>query len=401
MKVMLSWLREFCPTDLSVEELAERLTAQGVKVEAIVRPWERLSGGVVARVVEGRDHPNSDKLFLATVEDGSARREVVVGVRNIQPGHLVPLAGPGATVPGLAEALGRRQIRGVVSDGMLCSPRELGLSGDHTGILVLPADTRLGADFRSEFGLDDAVLDIEVKSNRPDPMSVVGVAREAAAATGVPFVPPDTSVEEGDEKAVGVASVEILDMERCPRYLAKVIRAVHVGPSPIAVQARLTAAGMRPLANVVDATNYVMLEMGQPMHPFDLDLLHGRGIVVRRAEGGERLVTLDDVERTLTSEDLVIADHVKAVAIAGVMGSAAAEVREETRDVFLESAHFERRGVLRMSRRLGLQTEASVRFGRGADTEAVGPAADRAAALIARWSGGTVLAGSVDVGESP
>src|SRR5438093_3805379 len=284
---------------------------------------------------------------------------------------------------------------------MLCSPRELAISPDHGGILVLPPDTPVGVDVAAHFGLDDAVLDVAVTPNRPDLMSVVGVAREAAAATGSEFRPPAIELEEGDEKAESAASVEVRDPERCPRYLARVIRGVKVGPSPILVQARLSASGMRPLANVVDATNYAMLEIGQPLHPFDLALLSGSGIVVRRAEEGERLVTLDGVERILTIEDLLIADHAKGVGIAGVMGSAGAEAGETTDDVLLESAHFERAGILRTARRLELQTEASMRFERGADPEVVGPAADRAASLIAAWSGGTVLAGAVDVGDRP
>jgi phenylalanyl-tRNA synthetase beta chain len=401
MRVLLSWIREMCPTDLSGEELAERLTPQGVKVEAIVRPWERLRGVVVARVLEVRDHPNSDKLCLARVDDGSAQWELVVGVRNMKAGDLVPLAGPGASVPSVPEALSAREIRGVVSEGMLCSPWELGISPAHTGILVLPPDTPLGADFKETFGLDDALLEIEVKSNRPDLLSVAGVAREAAAATGVPFTLPDTSVPEVDEKAADVATVEILDLERCPRYLARIIRNVHIGSSPVTVQARLTASGMRPISNVVDATNYVMLELGQPLHPFDLALLAGPGIVVRRAAEGERLVTLDDVERTLTAEDLLIADLERAVAIAGVMGSAAAEVSEGTNDVLLESAYFAQSGVARTSRRPGLQTEASRRFERGTDPEGVPRAADRASKLMHEWAAGQVLAGVVEVGEAP
>jgi phenylalanyl-tRNA synthetase beta chain len=401
VKVLLSWLREMCPTDLSADELADRLTPQGVKVEAILHPWERLQGVVVARVLQVRDHPNSDKLCLAEVDDGSVRRELVVGVRNMKPGDLVPLAGPGATVPALEAPLSAREIRGVVSEGMLCSSWELGISAAHTGILVLPPDTPLGADFGQSFGLDDAVLDIEVKSNRPDLLSVAGVAREAAAATGLPFDMPDTSVPEGDEKAVDVASVENLDLERCPRYVARIIRSVEIGPSPIRVQARLTASGMRPISNVVDATNYVMLELGQPLHPFDMAMLEGPGIVVRRADEGERLLTLDDVERTLISEDLLIADLSRAIAIAGVMGSAAAEVSGETRDVLLESAYFERRGVARTSRRLGLETEASRRFERGTDPEGAGRAADRASKLMLDWAGGQVLTGAAEVGEAP
>ena len=401
MKVVLSWLREFCPTELSAEELAAALTGLGAEVEEVIRPWERLQGVVTARVVEVRDHPNSEKLCLARVSQGSGERELVVGVRNMQPGDVVPLAGPGATVPTLPEPLGPKEVRGVTSDGMLCSPRELDISPEHDRILVLPADTPVGVDFKAHFGLDDAVLDIAVTPNRPDLMSVAGVAREAAAATGAAFVPPVMDVAEADEKAEAVASVEVRDTTRCPRYLARVIRDVRVGPSPILAQARLTASGMRPLSNVVDATNYSMLELGQPLHPFDLVLLAGSGIVVRRAVEGERLVTLDEIERVLTSEDLLIADHERGVAVAGVMGSASAEVSARTGDVLLESAHFERTGILRTARRLSLQTEASMRFERGADPEAVPTAADRAASLIAEWSGGSVLAGAVDVGEAP
>lgn len=401
MKVPVSWLREFAPTDLSADELAELLTSKGAEVEAVERPWERLSGVVVARVLEVRDHPNADRLCLARVDTGTGEAEVVVGVRNMRPGDLVPFAPPGASVPALAEPLGRKEVRGVTSEGMLCSPQELSIAADHTRILVLSEEAPLGDDFARHFGLDDAVLDIAVTPNRPDLMSVLGVAREVAAATGAPLTPAETKLEEGDEKAEDAATVEVQDLDRCPRYLARIIRGVGVGESPLRAQARLTACGMRPLSNIVDATNYVLLELGQPLHPFDLARLAGPGIVVRLAAGGERLVTLDDVERNLTAEDLVIADREKAVAIAGVMGSADAEVSASTADVLLESANFERIGVARTARRLSLATEASRRFERGADPEGVGPAADRAASLIAEWAGGTVLAGAVDVGRVP
>jgi phenylalanyl-tRNA synthetase beta chain len=401
VKVPLSWLREFCPVDLSAGELAELLTRQGVHVEAILRPWDRLSGVVVARVMEVRDHPNSEKLCLARVSYGSGQRELVVGVRNMKEGDLVPLAGPGATVPALPEPLSAREIRGVVSEGMLCSPRELGISADHSGILVLPRDVAEGTDFKATFGLDDAILDIEVKPNRPDLMSVAGVAREAAAATGTPFSYPDPKVDEADQNANDRASVEVRDGERCPRYVARIIRGVSVAPSPLTVQARLTASGMRPISAVVDATNYTMLETGQPLHPFDLDLLDGRAVIVRRAEEGERLTTLEGVDRLLTAEDLVIADRTKTVGIAGVMGSAAAEVSESTGEVLLESAHFERRGISRTARQQGLKTEASMRFERGTDPEGVVRAADRAAALMTEWAGGQVLSGVIGVGDAP
>jgi phenylalanyl-tRNA synthetase beta chain len=401
MRIPLSWLREFCPTDLPAEEVADVLTAHGVEVEKVLRPWERLSGVAVAKVLDVRDHPRADRLCLATVEAGAGEREVVVGVRNFAPGDLVPYAPPGATLPALEGPLERRDIRGASSDGMLCSSKELGISADHSSILLLPRDVEPGRDVKEYLGMDDAVLDIEAFPNRPDLLSIVGVAREVAAATAGELRLPDIAVEEGEEKATAVATVEIRDLGRCPRYVARVIKGVTVAPSPLRVQVRLAAGGMRPLSNVVDATNFVLLEMGHPLHPFDLSGLAGSGILVRRAEERERVVTLDGVERLLDPEDLVIADQERAVGIAGIMGSEMAEVGEGTSDVLLEAAYFEPSGILRTARRLGLRTEASVRFERGADPEAPSPAAGRAARLIASWASGSVLSGEIDVGESP
>jgi phenylalanyl-tRNA synthetase beta chain len=400
VKVVLSWLREFCAVDLSPEALGDLLDRKGMHVESIERPWEVLDGVVIARVLSVRDHPNSDTLCLARIDIGGAEREIVVGVRNMGAGDLVPYAGPGARVPAVSEPLAARDIRGVVSEGMICSARELGISADHSGILVLPADAPLGEDFKATYGLDEAVLDLEIETNRPDLLSVFGIAREVAGAIGEPLVPPDTSVVEGDVDGTS-ASVDVEDAERCPRYLARLIRGVADALSPLRVQARLTAAGMRPLSSVIDATNYAMLEFGQPMHPFDLDLLAERTIVVRRARAGERLVTLDDVERELVEDDLLIADREKAVGIAGVMGSAAAEVSASTTEVLLESARFEPRGILRTSRRLLLPTEAAIRFSRGTDPEGTGQAADRAARLMVEWAGGVVVPGVIDVGAAP
>lgn len=404
MKIVLGWLREFCATDIGADELADRLTAAGVKVEDILRPWDGLEGVTVAKVLDVAGHPDSEKLCVTRIDaGGGAERQVVAGVRNMKAGDLVPLAPPGARVPALDEPLQARVLRGVESDGMLCSPGELAIADVHTGILVFAPETAtLGADVKRLLGLDgEVVFDIEIEPNRPDLMSVIGVAREAAAATGVPLVVPATSLEEASEKATDSASVEIRDFERCSNYKARVIRGVSGGESPLSVQARLSASGMRPISGVVDATNYALLEIGHPLHPFDLALLEGSAIVVRAAADAETLTTLDGVERELIGEDLVIADAAKGVAIAGVMGSAAAEVSEATRDVLLESAYFEKTGVLRTARRLGLSTEASTRFERGADPEAVARAADRAAQLIVEWSGGAVLAGAAEAGSVP
>lgn len=401
MKVVLSWLREFCATELSAEELAELLTYKGAEVESVERPWERLAGVIVARVLEVRDHPNSDKLCLARVHTGSGEQEVVVGVRNMAAGDLVPLAGPGATVPMLPEPLGAREIRGVVSNGMLCAADELGISPAHDGILILPEDLVPGLDVKHVFGLDDAVLDIEVTPNRPDFLSVIGIAREVAAATGAPLTLPIPAFDEEVEPADAVATVRIDDLDRCPRYLARVIRGVRRTASPISVQARLTATGMRPISAAVDATNYAMLEVGQPLHPFDLALLKGPGIVVRRAEDGETLVTLDDVERTFTADDLLICDVERPVAVAGVMGGQVAEVSDATVDILLESASFERGGIQRTRRRIDLSSEASMRFERGVDPEAVPQGADRACQLMVDWCDGRVLAGVAEAGAAP
>lgn len=403
MRIVLSWLREFVPVDLPVEELSALLALKGAHLESIERPWDGLDGVVVARVLEVRDHPNSDTLCLARVQTGSGEQEVVVGVRNMVEGDLVPLARPGARVPTLTEPLTAREVRGVVSNGMLCSARELAISQDHGGILILPEhELEPGADLKRAIGLDDVVLDLEIESNRPDLLSVVGIAREVAAATGLQLATPDASVHESSEEAATVATVEVKDPEGCPRYLARVIRGLGDGHTPLAIQARLTAAGTRPISPAVDATNHVMLELGQPLHAFDLLKLAGPGIVVRRAELGERLTTLDEVDRELVAEDLLICDVERPIAIAGVMGGATSEVGDGTRDVVLESAFFEPRGVLRTSRRLQLLTEASIRFSRGTDPEGVGVAAARAARLMTQWSGaGEVLGGAVDVGAAP
>ena len=402
MKVVLSWLREFAPTDLDADELAELINARGVKIEGVLRPWAGLDGVVAARVAEVADHPGSDRLCVAQVQDGAGTHQVVVGVRNMSPGDVVPWARPGSHVPILPAPLAAKELRGVVSNGMLCAPDELGISADHGGILLLnDQGLEPGAEVKAALGLDETVLDIEVEPNRPDFLSVFGVAREVAAATGVPLLEPDLAVSETDEVAADVATIELRDRDGCPRYLARVIRGVRPATSPLRVQARLTASGMRPINAVVDATNYAMLELGQPLHAFDLDRLAGPGIVVRRAVDGEPLRTLDDVERALTSEDLLICDLEGPVAVAGVMGGAAAEVSQRTSSILLEAAYFTRTGVLRTARRLGLDSEASHRFERGTDPEAPPRGAARCAGLIAAWSGGGVLRGVAEDGESP
>ena len=402
MRIVWSWLQEFCPTERTASELAEALTLHGVKVEEILRPWEGVAGVVVARVVKVEDHPNSEKLSVVTVDDGAGEHIVCAGVRNYAVGDLLPWARPGSRVPVLPEPLAPREMGGVVSNGMLCSPSELAIADTHEGILVLNGEALSpGDDVAAAFGLDDEVLDIEVEPNRPDFLSVLGVAREVSALTGTPLSDPFAPLVESDERAADVASIRIDAIDGCPRYVARVIRGIGEGVTPVRAQARLTASGMRPISPVVDATNYAMLELGQPLHAFDLQRLRGPGIVVRRAAEGEPLTTLDGIDRVMDAGDLLICDLERPVAIAGVMGGATSEVGGDTVDVLLESAYFTRTGILRTARSLDLHTEASYRFERGTDPEGVDAGVTRGAQLMAAWAHGTILRGVAEDGATP
>jgi phenylalanyl-tRNA synthetase beta chain len=397
MKAPLSWLRDFAPIEGSTAELADVLNRIGLIVEGISEPGREVGGVITVRVKAVEPHPDADRLVLVDIDTGSGEVRLVCGARNFAPGDVVPWAAPGAVLPGGFE-IGRRTIRGQVSDGMICSARELGISDDHSGILILPPETALGADVRGVLGLDDVILDLEITPNRPDAMSIAGVARDLAAALGLPFTLPEPVATGADDLAPieEWATLAVEAPDRCPRYVARVGR-VLVGPSPGWMAQRLVKAGMRPISNVVDVTNYVLLERGQPLHAFDLGLLGGRGIVVRVAEEGERIRTLDDVERVLTAEDLLICDAERVPqAIAGVMGAGGSEVSEATTEVLLESAYFEPAGILRTSKRLGLRTESSARFERGVDPNGVGLAADRAWELFREVASGQVAAGVLD-----
>jgi phenylalanyl-tRNA synthetase beta chain len=398
----MAWLREFAATDMPVADLAELITRRGVKVEGILDPWAGLEGVVVVRVLEVRDHPNADALCLARIQHGAGETELVVGVRNMRVGDLVPWAPPGARVATLDEPLGRREIRGVASDGMLCAPDELAISADHGGILILDEEeASVGEDLKHLLELDQPVLDIEVEPNRPDFLSIRGVAREVAAATGVALGDVDATVEGSGAEAGAVVTVTIEAWEACPRYTARIVRGVSHRASPARVQARLTACGMRPIDAVVDATNYTMLELGQPLHGFDLARVAGPAVVVRRAKDGEQLRTLDGAERNLDANDLLICDAERPIALAGVMGGETSEVSGDTGDVLLESAYFTRGGVLQTARRLELHSEASHRFERGIDPEGIEIAAARCARLMTIWAGGTVAPGVAAAGEVP
>lgn len=400
MRVPVSWLAEYIALDRDVKALAEGLTAAGLKVEAIHRPGVGIAGVVVGEVRSVEPHPAADKLVLVDVALGDGVRRVVCGARNFATGDRVPVAPPGARLPEGRE-VERMTIRGVASDGMLCSARELGVGDDTSGILLLPPEAEVGADVTEALGLDEAVLDIEVTPNRPDAMSMLGIAREVAAFTGAELRPPEVSLEEGPDAAQDLAEVRVDDAAACPRYLARVITGVTFRGSPAWAQRRLSAAGIRPISALVDATNYALIVTGHPMHAFDLDLLQGHRIVVRRASAGESLTTIDGARRALDPDDLVIADAGRPVALAGIMGGIETEVSEQTGRVLLESAHFDPASVLRTSKRHALRSEASARFERGTDPNQVSSAADLACSLILEWSGGELAAGAIDRYPAP
>jgi phenylalanyl-tRNA synthetase beta chain len=398
MKVLLSWLRDFAPIEGDPFALAEQLSDLGMAVEQVDLLGERLEGVVVARVLATRSHPRADRIQLVDVDAGDGEaRQIACGAFNMAPGDLVPLATVGTVMPGGLE-IGRRKMRGEWSNGMLCSARELGLGDDHAGIFVLPPDLPVGADFTEAMGIQQDVLyDLEVNPNRPDAMSVAGVARDLAARRGVPFAIPEPVVTEVPAERIRDVRIEVEAPDLCGRFTARVLRGVTVGESDATVARRLTLLGMRPINSLVDVSNYVMLELGQPNHPYDLAKVRGGGLRVRRARAGESLVTLDEVERTLTTDDLLICDgDDRPVGVAGIMGGADTEIDAGTTDVLLEMAWFLPIGIARSSRRLRLRSEASARFEKGTDPEVIDLAHRRFAELVAP-SGARLEEGTVDV----
>jgi len=351
MKISLSWLKDYVQLP-SAEELAARLTMAGLEVEKIDRPGAALDGVVVAQILESTKHPNADKLSVTKVSIGpGAPVQIVCGAKNYQVGDKVPLATVGTWLPGAKEPIKQASMRGVDSFGMLCSSRELGLNQSHEGLLILDPSAELGAKVAKVVGLDDVVLELNVTPNRGDALSHLGVAREVATLLGVPLVPPSTAVTESAKSAASQVSIRIDDASRCARYAARVVEGVTVKPSPKWMQERLSACGMRAINNLVDVTNYVMLEWGQPLHAFDLDRIGGAQIIVRTARAGEQLTTLDDKERVLDADDLLICDAQRPLVLAGVMGGASSEVTASTTRVLLECATFLPVSVRRSSKR--------------------------------------------------
>ena len=406
MKVTYNWLKEYVDFDWSPEELAERLTMLGVEVEGVETCAGAFEGIVVGQVIVKEQHPNADRLTLCKVNDGEEERQIVCGATNFEVGDKVALALPGTSMP-VEEGekpfvLKAGKIRGEKSEGMMCSGRELRLSDDHEGILILEENAVVGQSFGEHRGLGggDTVYDLEVTPNRPDLNGVIGLAREIAALTGNALRKPDVKLAESDDAVENLVDVRIEDAGLCPRYNARVIREVKIGPSPDWLRERLERVGLRPINNVVDATNFVMMETGQPLHAFDLRLLDAAGgkptVVIRRAANGEKFTTLDEQEHELTAENLLIADEGKGIALAGVMGGLNTEIQPDTQDVLLECAYFNPTNIRATSKATRLHTDASYRFERGADIGITDWASQRAAQLILETAGGELAAGAVD-----
>lgn len=396
MIVTYNWLKEYVDFDFTPEELSHRLTMAGLEVDAMEKIGADLDTVIVARLAAVEAHPEADRLTLCQVETGKETLQVVCGATNHRAGDLVALAQVGSILPG-DFAIKKSKIRGVESMGMLCSEKELALAEDAEGIMILPAGLPLGQPVFEALGLKDVRFELGLTPNRPDCLSVVGVAREVAAMAGRPLKRPTPVVNENGSPIDEETSVTIDDPQRCPRYAARLIKGVKIGPSPEWMVRRLESVGMRSINNVVDVTNFVLLELGHPLHAFDFNLLREGRIVVKPAGEGELFTTLDSQPRELKSSDLTICDGEGAVALAGIMGGENSEIKPETTDVLLESAYFDPTTIRRTSKRLGIHTESSHRFERGADIDMVPLALDRAAALIQELAGGSVASGRIDV----
>jgi phenylalanyl-tRNA synthetase beta chain len=413
MKITLNWLKQYVDFDWSPEELTERLTMLGLEVEGVQKISGAFDGIVVAQILTRDPVPGSDKLSVCKVNDGKSERTIICGAQNHKPGDKIPLILPNFALPlkpGDKEpfVIKERKVFGITSHGMMCSPQELDLPDKVDGLLILPADAPVGKPFGEYLGRSggDVVYDLEVTPNRPDLNSVIGIAREIAAVTGNALKIPTFNIQLSTFNIQDCVAVRIEDAELCPRYTARVIKGVKIGPSPDWLRSTLEKVGIRSISNVVDVTNYVMLETGQPLHAFDYHLIakdkNGKQtIAVRCATAGEKFKTLDNQERTLTNEMLLIADEQKGIALAGVMGGANTEINERTVDVLIESAYFSPVNIRRTSKALGLRSESSYRFERGADVNICDWASQRAAQLILETAGGQLAEGVVDAYPKP
>ena len=413
MKITYNWLAQYVDFDWPPEELGDRLTMLGLEVERLERVGGGYEGVVAVEVLSREPHPNADRLSVCRVNDGKGERQIVCGATNFKPGDKVPLILPGNALPASSESgkplvIKAGKIRGVASDGMLCSGKELGVSEDADGLMILDSKAQAGQPFADYLGAEavDYVLDLEVTPNRPDWNSVIGIAREVGALTGSDLKLPAVELEENGDPVAESVRVRIEDAALCPRYSARLIRNVKTGPSPSWMRSLLEKIGIRSINNVVDATNFVMMETGHPLHAFDYRQLAGwkngeATVLVRRSLDGESFVTLDGQNHQLPRGAIVIADEKKALALGGIMGGLDSEISESTQDVLLESACFLPQSIRSTSKKLGIHTDASYRFERGADPEIVDWASRRAAGLICESSGGVLQAGAADAYLNP
>ena len=399
MKVPISWLKDFVDIQISPEEVAKRLTMTALEVEGVREVGKGITNVIIGIIKRKEKHPNADKLQVCIVSDGKKDIQVITAATNIKEGQKIPLAPEGARLA-TGITIKKTKLRGVDSFGMMCSPIELGISDDAKGITILDDDAPLGKNAVEYMDLSETILDVSILPNRADCMSIVGIARETAAALGQTpkWQKLDINIKEADE---GIsAQVEVVDKDLCPRYMCREIKDIKIGPSPQWMQKRLKSAGIRPINNIVDITNYVLIEMGQPLHAFDFDKITGGKIIVRRAKNGEKITTLDGEERELDGDDLLIADVGRPLALAGIMGGEGSEVQDSTNHILLESAYFDPVNTRRTSFKLGQHTESSQRFERGVDWNGIRKALDRAAYLFQEYAEGMVLRRVVDIRDA-
>lgn len=402
MLLPVEWLKDYVDTELTGKELADGLTLSGSHVESIFSLNKGVNNVVVGRIMEIEKHPNADKLVVCKVDIGKEVLDIVTGANNIKEGDLVPVALVGAKLPGGLK-IKRSKLRGVESNGMLCSLKELGFSDNviskefRDGIFIFSEEYELGTDVVEALGLDNEIIELEITPNRADCLSILGMAREAAATFNVPLREPEIRIENEEGNIFQYLEGIKIESENCNRYYAKVIKNVKIEESPLWMQKKLMEAGMRPINNIVDITNYVMLEYGQPLHAFDVSKLEGSQIIVRQAREGERLVTLDGVERKLDENDLIIADKNNPVGIAGVMGGLDSEITEETTAVLFEGANFNPKSIRLTSKKFGLRSEASSRFEKGIDPNLAKLAVDRCCQLVEMLGAGVVVGSHIDI----
>lgn len=404
MLVPIKWLKDYVDIDMDIKEFADGMTMAGSMVESVQEIGQNIDKIVVGKILEITTHPDADKLLVTKTDVGGEVVQIITGATNIRENDYVPVALHGSTLPD-GTRIKRGKLRGLESNGMLCSPDELGLDEESLpdgvdmvdGIFILPHEYPLGKDIKEVLGLDDKIVEFEITNNRPDCLSILGIAREAAATFGKVMQYPSTEVLGKNENVSDYISVSVKDADLCPRFAVKVVKNVEIKNSPAWMQERLVKAGIRPINNIVDITNYVMLETGQPMHAYNLNMLKDNKIIVRRAEKDEKIVTLDETERNLDESVLVIADGKKAIGIAGIMGGYNSEISEDTRTVVFESASFDSVNIRLSSKKLGLRTEASSRFEKGLDAEIVSYAMNRACHLVEMMNAGEVVGEMIDL----